>query len=304
MAWTFAEGKAFQQNRNKDDSSAIANQVYLDIWNASRAKISEWANWSFERKTIKLLFAAMKSTGTVSINSGAVAVTGVGTAFATPADVGKFIRFAGEPEQYEVQAAPSATSLTLAENYLQGTNLAGGTYQLTQPAIALPARFRNCDETIYTTDGTPLDFEDLDKLTEWRRYERSVGDPYLFAIQGKGTGNVAPYLWVYPDPQNQAIIELNYYEYAPEATVDASLSYLPDVIGAKAAHQAVILAGLYEYQGKMGEAQAQEAKARQIVKDTFAKYMVETRPGQRGGFNGEYQPYYTRQRRIRLAPGE
>lgn len=70
------------------------------------------------------------NTGTVSVNNGATAVTGVGTAF-TRAFVGSTIYFSGQSRGYVISAVASGTALTLAENYEGGTNLSGATFVIT-----------------------------------------------------------------------------------------------------------------------------------------------------------------------------
>lgn len=75
-----------------------------------------------------------KTAGTVSINNGAAAVTGAGTAFAST-DVGRYIRFDTDGFWYKILSVGGATALTLDRNF-EGTSIAGGAYKIgTVPPI-------------------------------------------------------------------------------------------------------------------------------------------------------------------------
>ena len=295
MAWTLADAVTWLKARNAEDGSTLSDGIYKRISNDARALLSSWGKWNFERKETTLVFPAVKTAGTVSIAVDGTALVGVGTAWAAE-DADSFFRFDGEPEVYNASAIGGTTTATISA-YRGAAALSADTYELIKMRQALPARFRCCDEVLYTSDGLPLHAVDKDQINFWRTYERSVGDPELYAIESAGT-TPAAYLWLYPAPSSKRLVLLNYYEDAEEATADANTFALPDTVQAQMVHRAAMRALLYEEQDKYEMAVAQARRAEQMARDVFSIYQTTTNFGQRGDPLGEFSTAQQRPRRI------
>jgi len=99
-----------------------------------RGLMNEYA-WSFARQNLVLTTIAPKTDGTIAVVAGGATVTGTGTSFADPGDVGKFIRLP-DSNFYEVSAV-TAQVLTLTAPFT-GTTVSGVSYTLFQHRYALP----------------------------------------------------------------------------------------------------------------------------------------------------------------------
>lgn len=266
MAWQLQDAVQFCQDNDADSVSVRDIRVYKRLANDKRAHMSTLLKAPFERRLGRLVFDAIKTTGTVSVAVGSPSVTGVGTAFATPDDVGKLFRGDGEPETYEISAAPSATALTLAENYEGQAALVADTFEVIDVKQALPTRFRIFEEDVlYTMDAWPLKRCEPNEIDQMLAWERANGQPYVHCVRSSGT-NPSGYLWIYPAPSQKTIIQFNYYQWAAEAVNDTDEFGLPQTPAAIQAHRQLILAGLLQFQKKpfmedlrLGEEMAREA---------------------------------------------
>jgi hypothetical protein len=84
------------------------------------------------------------TTGTVTATLSSSTITGSGTSFASPADVGKFLQVTqstGDKKWYKIASVASTTSLTLDIPY-EGTTVAGGTYRIA-PLPMLPEDYQD-----------------------------------------------------------------------------------------------------------------------------------------------------------------
>jgi hypothetical protein len=116
--------------------------------------------WQRLKITTALNTVAPVTTGTVSINQGATAVTGSGTAFAA-GDVGKYIRIDGDHTPLKVTAYSSATAITVGTAWAKA-NVSAVAYSLFPLRYALPATAQSVN---WIARGRPLIETTIDDLT-------------------------------------------------------------------------------------------------------------------------------------------
>ena len=195
----------------------------------------------------------------MSVGAGLGAVTGVGTALAT-GDVGKYFRFDGEGLQYRMLTYGSALAGT-CETYRGAANLSSVDYELTHDRVALPARFRKAIQEDHSDDLGGLE-EITPAELSWRRmHERSVSEPLFCAFDGgsdpdDATG-AAPskYLWVYPSPLEQFVLQIPAWLKPVEMTSDTHGISAPQE--AEVTYLDLVLAFTYLEQGRRDDYSAQ-----------------------------------------------
>lgn len=305
MAFTLADIKVWLRDRDRDSASAQAARMYGRVANDANRALRELAWWTFDRKLARLVLAARANAGTVSVDAGGTTVTGVGTAFAA-ADVGKFIRFAGERLQYLVTARAGATEITI-EAYRGTTALSGAAYSLEQPRVALDALFRRGDVLLESDSGLDCVWIPQDDMLWWRRECRETSQARLASVEWYTSSAIgaapAPYLWIYPSPLAQVVLDLYAYYWPMEMTDDTHGPSLPPQ--AETAYRELLFAFLLREQGKPAEFQAQLANAQAYAKASLSSFAIARPDWQRemwsmtgdGGGGG-------RRRRVVLAAGE
>jgi hypothetical protein len=282
MAWTLADIRTFLADRDRANTSARGLRNYDKIANDANHLMHMVGNWSFDRTLCRFVFAAAQHTGTVSVNADAGAITGVGTAFAA-ADVGKFFRFASEPQQYRCLTRVTALSAT-CETYRGASNLAGASYYLTEDRVAVGARFRCFDKADDGTVGRLL-LVDLDDIMDQRQHGRAVSTPDMCAVEDAQDNTVltgvAPtrYLWVYPSPLSKTILDLPAYLFPPEMTATTDSIAAPRE--AEAVHRAYCLALLYQEQEQLDAYAAQLQIANEMAARDLGRFRPRKDVGQR-----------------------
>lgn len=276
MAWTLADIRIFCRDLDHEDGSTRAQRVYDRIANDANRDLHEAGNFIFDRVRGRLVYPALLS-GTCSVSVDGTAVT-AGSGFTT-ADVGKHLRFRGEPTQYLVSAYVGATALTLGEAYRGASAVSAGAFQLTQDRMALPTRFRSMDRVALDVVERRLKFVELDTLAHHRMHRRDVSIPYLWSVEMYATGtqldagtSKAPYLWLYPSPSDKRIVEFYYFEWPVEMSDAAHGIGAPQP--AEKVHREFIKAHLLLEQGKVQEHQTQMSLAKRMAMDTLSAYRV------------------------------
>lgn len=254
---TLTAALTYLQDYNREATSARDVRICTKIANDANEEFHRMGLFDFDRRWGRLAFAAQKTAGTVSINAGASAVTGVGTAFAS-ADVGGFIRFAGEEETYPVATYVSPTSITITGTYLMAANLSAGTYSLTNPRVALPARFRQFQKPQSDVVDTPMSPCLLSQIMYWRKFIQETGNPRDYAVEWSSTP--APFIWVYPDPLIKTVVDIFYYVHPTPVSAGTDLFGIPEECDG--ALRQLMRAHLYAEQGKP-EAAVELERARQ-----------------------------------------
>ena len=123
---------------------------------------------------------AWYDTGTVSVTNGSATVTGSGTNFVSGAQVGEGF-YGPDGRLYEIQAIVSATSLTLADNYL-GTTQSGQAYKIV-PTQSLVANLASQVSTLIS------DFQTVaDEAGEGKFADGSAASPGITFTQDQDTG--------------------------------------------------------------------------------------------------------------------
>ena len=123
---------------------------------------------------------AWYDTGTVSVTNGSATVTGSGTNFVSGAQVGEGF-YGPDGRLYEIQAIVSATSLTLADNYL-GSTQSGQVYKIV-PTQSLVANLASQVSTLIS------DFQTVaDEAGEGKFADGSAASPGITFTQDQDTG--------------------------------------------------------------------------------------------------------------------
>ena len=159
--WRYADivGDVEKISQVTDQNALIKRAVQMAIDRIC----SRW-DWTFLMEWTFFTTVAPVSAGTVSINTGATAVTGSGTTF-TAAMVGRKIRFGSEQAYYTIASRSSDTAIVLDQPYQGSANLSGSTYSLYQDEYRLAADLdhykiiRNIEDGSAMVDLNPSDFD-------------------------------------------------------------------------------------------------------------------------------------------------
>lgn len=304
-AWTLLEGKQFCRDNNFDDTSARGTRNIVKICNDALSAMHEIGKWDFMQRIGTLTFKAPASTGTVSVNAAGTTVTGVGTAFAA-ADVGSYIRMNGENDTYIITARASTTSITIAA-YQGAANLSAVTYEITNERVQLPSRFRDFERPVLTTEGWQLmKAPSLLDLLQMRIFYQQTGTPRLYAIEEAEVSSVAtPYIWIYPSPSAQRVIQFVYYAWPAEAALDADDFGLPAVEAARRIHRLFIKAYISEQQGNASKFGGQLQYAQAEARKCLGLFRQNTDTRQKRMWSAEREPNtLTPPLNVQWAPGE
>lgn len=254
------------------NGSARATRIYDKIANDANRAMHEAGEWEFDRTTARLVFAAVKTAGTIAIAVDGTALTGSGTSFAS-ADAGKHMRYSGEDLQYLVSAYGSGTSLTM-EAYRGSAALTAATYQLTQERVALPTRFRTYWPARVALRQTICAQATLREIEELRMYQRELSIPRLTAVEhytaSAAGGAPAPYLWVYPAPSDKAVLDLSIFQWPVEMSTATDGISAPQA--AEKVHREYLRAYLLLEQGKPQEADNQMRVATAMARSTLGAH--------------------------------
>jgi hypothetical protein len=290
MAFTYADILQYIKDNDRADSSARATRNYGRLINDANLALHSAGDWDFDRAPVRVTAAARKNAGTVSVAAAGTAVTGVGTDFQT-ADIGKYIRFNAEAHQYRVTARTDATHCAV-EGYQGASALAAVAYELTNERVALPVRVRKLEELDDGLNHLLADVE-LQEILYERLHGKSVGTADRWAPEfyqdPAGAAGVRPvlYVWLYPIPLDQTVLQGLAYLWPIEMTDNAHLPGLPDQ--ADGVLREYLLAYLYRDQGKMQEYMAQKSFAAQAAAHELAQFRVRTRHDQRQMWSPEFE---------------
>lgn len=303
MAFTHAEAKAYLKDRNFDDSSARGVRQMLRISNQARQALARRALWSFDKAVSQEILDAAHTTGTVSVSAGATTVTGVGTGWTTgnrpSGEIGKYIRFNGEPMQYRITAVAGATSLTIERAYEGASNLSGVTYEITDEEFAAPTRLRSVEEILQDLSGHWLRPIDADALNAQRLFVRSTGVPQQWAFEWRTVSSYKTlYLRVNPAPSERRILTISGYYWPAEITADADVFGLPDLSEARTVMEAYLDAFRLDEQGLKAEYQAQLAIAEETARRSLGSFQVRRNGGQREMYSSRFVGVQSYQPRI------
>lgn len=225
MQFSVMQTECFQQlGLDSSDSTNIAN---VKRWlNMVQQDIAGRWPWNFLRGREAIATIIDKTAGTVSVSAAGTAVAGVSTAFATPADVGKFIQFQGANDWYEVTAVGGTTSLTIGTAYQGTTSLSAGTYILRKFFYSLSS---SADRIIDIRNwNTPLKLIEVDPRTldDRRPNPQSSGTSSAFIAYGydsSGNLQISPY----PFPNDGRLLEFRTLKRLSDMSADADLSVIP-----------------------------------------------------------------------------
>jgi hypothetical protein len=259
MPLTLTTIRQYIQDRSNENTSTKGQRVQNRIANQALQALHAAGDWDFDRGLVHLVFEAAKSDGHVSVGAGLGAITGVGTALVA-GDVGKFFRFDGEGLQYRCLTRTTALAAT-CEPYHGATSLSLVDYKLTHDRVALPGRFRKAFSEDHPDDVGGL-LEISPSEMAWRRmHERSVSTPMFCAFDGGSdpddTTGAAPtkYLWVYPSPSSQFVLQIPSLLKPVEMTSDTHGISAP--YEAEDSYLALVLAFTMLEQGRQADYSAQ-----------------------------------------------
>lgn len=282
MSFLLSDAKTYLRDRDRDDNSSRGARIYTRIANDALNALHQLGKFDWMRRFGDLIFNAAYNTGTVSINAGATAVTGVGTTF-TAAMTGRYIRFQGETLQY-LFTYVGATSGTISPAYAGTSNLAGVAFEITEDRVALPTRFR--DYAWPSTDSVVVPRmipKPLEELRAMRKLLRVTTFPWYYATEWVDVSTPAvptPYMWVWPAVQNKRVITLPYYTWPAELTLDAEAFGLPNA-SAEAVLREFLKAYLYLEQEQADKFSAQLGVAEKMGREALANFRAQDEQTQR-----------------------
>lgn len=218
--------------------SEVASQLRLNTSEANHATlINRWINlaqddiwsrydwpWALEREIVQTV--ADKTAGTVSINSGATAVTGSSTSFAS-GDVNKYIQFSSSNDWYRISAFTSATSITIESAYTATTNLSGGTYTIRRFFYNVSANVEKILSVRQTISPAKLELIHFRKLDYFRPHQTATGNPIRYVIWGYDSSD----RWQFsldPWPSTVMNLEVRYKKKATDLSADSDTSEIPE----------------------------------------------------------------------------
>lgn len=234
MATTLGQFRQYLRYKNRNSVSERSEFIINRIIRDSLFQLAQNGEWDFFLRTLQVLFFPTYSTGTVSATFNNTAVTGAGTAWATPLVRAKesYIRINGNQNVNLINSIGGVTALTLADIFSgeTGTDL---TYLITHDRVALADNFR----TLYSLNSpqlpsplTPTSIQDI----QYRRFfQQENGFPRVYTIETEENTDLSSqsYLTIYP-PSNQNIqLQMNYAIWplrVTEATADSTLLSLPE----------------------------------------------------------------------------
>lgn len=181
--------------------------------------------WPFLESRESVATVSDKTDGTVSVSSGATAVTGVATSFAAT-DIGSYIQFEDSNDWYRISARSSTTGITIDKAYVESAALSGGTYTIRKFFYSLSSSvdriltIKNWDTAIRLVE---IDFGTLDFISG---AHMAVGTSSAYAAYGlDSSGNTQ--IMFYPFPSDLRIFEVRYVKRLSDLSADADLSVIP-----------------------------------------------------------------------------
>lgn len=189
------------------DSSDTTNQTNVYRWiNYVQQDICSRWPWTFLEGREAIVTVPDYFTGTVSVNAGSTALTGIGTTFAAAVDTTYFIQLSTANDWYQITTNGGATSLTLATAYAGTTNAVSVTYTLRKFFYSLSS---TADEVLDVRNwNTPVkliqcDFRTIDLINP---LAQSTNAPYAYMMFGTdASGNQV--FTPYPFPTDARLFE-------------------------------------------------------------------------------------------------
>lgn len=219
--------------------SRISEQVGLSAdLTGSATRYNSWINETYKRVASEAPWpwllthdvvqtVAEITTGTVSINSGATALT-FSSAPAVSVANDYQIQFSTSDDWYDISAHTAAsTSATLADAYTASTNLSSGTYLLRKVFYSLPSdvdRILDVRQSISDTALTYTPIRDFDRVLP---DPTSTGDPYIYSIVGLDSSDNWRIVF-YPTADSIINVHVRYYKNITELSANTSQPIFPD----------------------------------------------------------------------------
>jgi hypothetical protein len=295
MPFTYANAQQFLRDYNRQATSQQDDRVLAKIINDANRSFHSFGEWDFDKRTATYTLAAPYNTGTVDVTNGSATVTGTGTTF-TSAMVDRYIRIAGAAREYRISAYSSATSITIETTYT-GDTATGQTYNIVDERKALPTSpiFRTLCQAQIDDINTPLEPSSDEQILYLRKFFKEVSFPRCYGIEwSTATALVtpAPYLWVYPAPSRQYILDISYYIWPTEMTSSSDVFQIP--YAAEGVLREFMLAFLYNYQRDPNWS-AQLGKARREAEISLAGFRAKKEMGHKQDWNpsenASWNPY-------------
>ena len=250
------------------DSTDSTNQSNVSRWlNYTQQDICARYPWPFMESREAISTVPDYTTGTVSVNAGATAVSGTLTVFTTAMAAGQYyIQFAGLNDWYKIATRVSDTSITIEQAYVGTTNLTDVKFIVRKFFYSLSL---SCDRIIDIRSWqTPLKLTMTDprSLDELNPNPQSSNSPYGYLCWGYDSSaniQVSPY----PYPSDARVLELR----TIKRPVDDAIS-IPNKYAHIIAWGAIAVA--YAFKNKFDVAGAWNAKLEQRINDMKSEYRL------------------------------
>lgn len=237
--------------------------IYTALQTANK-RINGMERWPWLITEANIGVNGTYTTGTVSINDGTTALTGVGTSWSPTWRYKRL--FIGSNTDYEIASFTNATTATLKSAINTGQNWSGATYTIFQNTYALPADFDSGAELLIVNPRIRYRLLKLPRATMETRsvslgvYFQSYQDSWADA--GYDETNKVYLIKFSPNPGSTTEYKLIYRRRVPDLAAVADTTFIPESFDEALVYMAEYL--VKRQMGIPGWAEAKE-EAYQIV---------------------------------------
>lgn len=228
---TFQTLRQILGERLNIDETITANATRLNrMLNLAQDSITGRYDWTFLEERDLIQTVVDKTAGTVSMTNGSTTVTGTSTAFAS-GDVGKFIKFEGNDDWYEVTAFTSTTALTINPSFGQDTDTSM-TYTLRKIYYSLDTDVNRILSVKQYNTPIKLTQVAAGALDRAQPNITATGAPTAYALFRLDPTITSQYgtqrqLQFYPSPNDEYNIEVRYIKLLSELSGNSDISQIP-----------------------------------------------------------------------------
>lgn len=183
--------------------------VVLGFINNRYARVTSSHHWDWLYQTLDSNFNEPYETGTISVTQGSESVTGSGTSWSANVVPNNVLIPSGRSERYLIESVSSTTALTLEGEYA-GETSSDLDYSIVKPIYELPSNCEHVQSILVHGVGelVPMGTQ------EFRRKQASdptlVGPPRWFTEVGRRAQDGIRHIEVYPAPDQNYAVQLNY----------------------------------------------------------------------------------------------
>lgn len=255
------------------DSTDTTNNTRVNRWiNFVQQDICAHWPWPFMESSEQVPMIADYTTGTVSINSGSNAITGIGTTFtSTQANGQYYIQFKGTNDWYKITTFNSATSINIDQNYQPTTNATSVTYIIRKFYYSLSSAADRLINLVNWNTPVKLVQVDIKTMTELNPLAQSTNTSYAYVPWGYDSSNNIQFI-PYPFPSDARIIQIKTTKRPTDMVLTTDSPSIPNKYAHIIAFGAIAVA--FAYLRKFQLADVWNAKFEQRLKEMRSEYRL------------------------------